>query len=246
MLTSFIAHNTSGEVFRPSQLLIGVKDPKMWLGALTVGCGGIGLGAFGVFLPTLIHSFGFSPLNTQLFVIIPYACALIGMLGSALISQWIHKRAPVVLACLGTTILGFIILISTTNRVASMIGACLVITGAYSSVVISVSFILTLHGGYTKRSLAVWLMQIVINVYSIIATQAYRKPPRFYLGHGLALGLYTLGFACGVAIWIICERENFRKAKRREDFAARGEVNSDMAKSYDELCDGHPGFIYPL
>lgn len=218
----------------------------MWLGALTVGCGGIGLGAFSVFLPTLIHGFGFSPLRTQLFVMIPYACALLGMVGSAFVSRRINKRAPIVLFCLGTAILGFIILISVTNQVASMIGACLVITGGYSGVVISVSFILTLHGGYTKRSLAVWLMQIVINVYSVAATQVYRSPPRFFLGHGLALGLYSLGFLCGIAIWVICRRENARKQKRSEEFASRGEVDPNMLKSYDELCDRHPGFIYAL
>lgn len=225
---------------------MGIKDPKMWLGSLTVGCGGIGLGAFSVFLPSLIHSFGFNPLRTQLFVVIPYACAFFGLVGSALTSRWLNRRAPVLLACLGTTILGFIVLIANTNRLASMFGACLVITGAYSSVVIGASFILTLHGGYTKRSLAVWLMQIVINVYSIVATQAYRSPPRYFLGHGLALGLYVLGFSCGAAIWIICRKENNRKIRRRKEFELRGEVDPDMAKSYDELCDRHPGFIYAL
>ncbi|KEF58592.1 uncharacterized protein A1O9_06518 [Exophiala aquamarina CBS 119918] len=240
------SHNTAGEVFRASQLLVGIQDPKMWLGALTVGSGGVGLGAFSVFLPTLIHAFGFDPLRTQLFVMVPYAFALVGMIASALISKRIGQRAPVVLACLGTTILGFIILISVTGQVASMVGACFVITGAYSGVVLSVSFVLTLHGGYTKRSLAVWLMQIVINVYSVAATQVYRTPPRFYLGHGLALGLYCLGFGCATTIWVICKRENAQKLRRREDFAAKGEVDPDMEKSYEELCDRHPGFLYAL
>lgn len=55
-----------------------------------------------------------------------------------------------------------------------------------------------------------------------------------------------LGLMCGVAIWVICKRENERKEKRREELARRGEVDPDMARSYEELCDQHPGFIYPL
>jgi hypothetical protein len=51
--------NTAHARFQPHQLLIGIKDPKLWLGALMIGVAGTGIGAFSVFMPTFIEEFGF-------------------------------------------------------------------------------------------------------------------------------------------------------------------------------------------
>ena len=63
--------NTAHTGFRPHQLLIGIKDPKMWLSALMIGVAGTGIGAFSVFLPTFINEFGFGTygLREQILVV---------------------------------------------------------------------------------------------------------------------------------------------------------------------------------
>lgn len=55
----FPGQSTAHERFQPHQLLIGIKDPQMWLGSLMVGVAGTGIGAFSVFVPTFITEFGF-------------------------------------------------------------------------------------------------------------------------------------------------------------------------------------------
>lgn len=46
--------------------------------------------------------------------------------------------------------------------------------------------------GYTKRELSIWVLQISIQGYGITASQIYRTPPRYLMGHGIVIGLYLL------------------------------------------------------
>ncbi len=62
----------------------------------------------------------------------------------------------------------------------------------------------------------------------------------------MSLGLYALGMASTATLLVICKRSNERKEKRRIAYEESGEVDPDMAKSFDELCDFHPGYRYTL
>ncbi len=164
----------------------------------------------------------------------------------AYLADRFRSKGITVLVCLIITSVGFVLLLATTNRVALMVGACLVAAGSYPGVPISAAWLLSFHGGYTKRATAMWFIQIFIQSYSIIASQVYRTPPRFFMGHGIALGLYVLAIISTVLLIIILKRANKAKAQRAADFAARGEVDPDMNEDYVRLCDYHPGYVYTL
>jgi hypothetical protein len=66
----------------------------------------------------------------------------------------------------------------------------------------------------------------------------------FFLGHGVALGMYALAVISTIALWFICKIANAEKDRRRDEFAARGEVDPDMDEDCERLCDFHPGFRY--
>lgn len=240
------SQNTAGAKFRAHQISIGLKDPKMYLGAMMVGAQGIGIGAFSVFLPTFINAFGFGALETQLYSMIPYAFGLATLIGFSYLSDKIGKRAMPTLGCLSITTTGFVILLCTTNKVALLAGACFVAAGAYPGLVISVAWLLPMHGGYTKRATCMWIIQIFIQCYSIIATQVYRTPPRFFLGHGIAVGLYVLAAISTIALYFICRAANNKKHQRAADFAARDEVDPESEKDFEDLCDFHPRYFYTL
>lgn len=239
-----IAQNSKGAKLRPRQIWIAFKDPKLYTGSLMVGTAGVGIGAFSVFLPTFIKEFGFSRLETQLYSMIPYAFGLLGLLFFSWLSDRLHQRALVTIICLSITATGFIILMATTNKVALVAGACFVAAGAYPSLVVSIAWMLTFHGGYTKRATASWINQVFIQGYSIMATQVYRNPPRYFLGHGIALGVYTIGILSAIASWWICSRANKAKDRRQAELAAAGEIDPDMDEDYERLCDYHPGYRY--
>jgi MFS family permease len=239
-------HNSKNAKPNLHQLVMALKDPKLYLGALMVGAQGIGIGAFSVFLPTFIAEFGFSELDTELYSMVPYAFALVTMLSFSYVADRLSKRGIMTLVCLSTTIIGFVILMATTNKVALLAGACFVAAGSYPGTVIGISWALSLHGGYTKRSCAAWFMSISVNAQAIVSSQVYRKPPRYLAGHGVALGSYVLATVCTLILIYLLSRANRAKDQRAADFASRQEIDPDMAEDYEHLGDYHPAFRYML
>lgn len=222
------------------------KDIKFWLGSLMIGTAGIGIGAFSVFLPTFIREFGYGRIHTQLLTIIPYAFGLVGLIFFSWLADHINQKALTSLGCSIIACIGFVMLLATTNPVALVAGSCFVAAGAYPALVTGASFTLPLHGGYTKRATSNWGTQVFVQCYSIIATQVYRTPPRFFLGHGIALALYAVGIAANVTLIFITRKANAARDQRQRDFAARGEVDPDMSKTFEDLGDFHPAYRYAL
>jgi hypothetical protein len=141
---------------------------------------------------------------------------------------------------------GFVLLLATTNKVALMAGTCFVASGAYAGVILGATWNIVNQGGYTKRAVASACSQIFIQCYSIISTQIYKQPPRFFLGHSVLLGLVSLGLLAAVANLLIMKKRNRDRDAKGAVFAQRDEVDPDMAKSYEELCDYHPGYRYVM
>jgi hypothetical protein len=60
-LTIHKANHSTLTKFTPRQVLVGLSDVKSYLDALVVAAFGLGVAAFGLFMPTFIKEFGFSP-----------------------------------------------------------------------------------------------------------------------------------------------------------------------------------------
>lgn len=88
------------------------------------------------------------------------------------------------------------------------------------------------------------MSQIFIQCYSIISTQIYDKPPRFFKGHGTLLGLNAVGVVAAVINYRLMKTENARRDRVAQDYVDQGLENPDLEKSYEELCDRHPLFRY--
>lgn len=211
-----------------------------------LGSGGVGIGSFSVFLPTFVREFGFGRLQTQLITIIPYAFAVVGLLVLAYVSDRVARKGLMTIMLLGVSATGFVILLSTTNTVALVAGSCFVAGGAYPCLVIMVAWVLSMHGGYTKRATSVTGANIVIQGFSMISSQVYRHPPRFFLGHGFSLGVYLVAMCC--AAWLLrhVKRQNEMKEKTRLEYEARGEVNPLSSKTFEDLGDYHPDYRYTI
>lgn len=207
---------------------------------------GIGIGAFAIILPTLINEFGFSALETQLYSMIPYAFGFFSMISIPYIADQMHRKGITTIACLCITCIGFILLLSTTNKPALLTGTCFVVTGAYPGLAVSATWFLTFHGGYTKRATAVWISQIFVQAYSIISTQVYRTPPRFFLGHAVSLGLYGLAIAYSLILLKMLTRANKSRDLIQMEYEAMGERNPQMEVDFEELGDFHPSYRYAL
>ena len=273
-----IGQNTANAKIVPRQILIGIKDPKSYLGALVIAAPALGITAFAIFLPTFIKEFGFDPckfkhnttgnilalesfrlltprhlVHAQLYTIIPYSFAIVSTPLLCYISDKTHQRAIPMIFCLLTSIVGFVILLSTVNKAALIAGCCFVATGAYPAIGIGASWISTIHGGYTKRSTAFGISQLFVQGYSIIGTEVYNEPPRFYKGHGVLLGLYCLALISCVVLYLWCKKMNRERdastTRLRDEQEKSGtgvEVVQTMKPGFEDLCDYHPDWRYPI
>ncbi|RDL41557.1 Uncharacterized protein BP5553_01536 [Venustampulla echinocandica] len=228
------------------QIWIALKDIRIWLAGLYVAAPALCVAAYGAFLPTFIKEFGFDPLATQLYSIIPYAFATVTLFIACWGADHFRQKGLFLIGCLSISVTGFVLLLATTNTVALMAGACFVASGAYAGVILAATWNIANHGGYTKRAVSAAIVQIFIQCYSIISTQIYIKPPRFFLGHGVLLALVTVGLLAAVANLFIIKKRNAERDARAADFERRGELDPDMANSYEELCDYHPGYRYVM
>jgi hypothetical protein len=113
---------------------------------------------------------------------IPYAFATVTLWAVCTMSDRISSKGPVLFLCMSTSAIGFIILMTTTNRVALIAGTCFVTSGLYPGIILTGSWITINHSGYTKRSTAWAMAQLTDQGLSIIGTQVYRNPPRFLSG----------------------------------------------------------------
>jgi uncharacterized membrane protein len=145
-----------------------------------------------------------------------------------------------------TTAIGYIILLATTNKVAPIAGACFVAAGFYPSVILTVSWITINHGWYTKRSTAFAMAQITSQGLSIMGTQIYRNPPRYFVGHGIVLGFLLLALCFIVCNFWYMKRENRKRDQIAQNHTAAGTKNPDSEKGVAELFDYHPNFRYVL
>lgn len=241
-----IAQNTIDAKIVPRQIIIGLKDFKLWLGALIIAAPALGVTAFSLFLPTFVRALGFDLLTSQLYTIIPYSFAIISTPLCSYLADRYKMLAIPFAGCLLTSIIGFIIILSTANKTASIAGCCFVAAGAYPSITIGGAWITTIHGGYTKRAIAGGMAQVFVQSYSIIGTQIYDQPPRFFKGHGILLGFYMISLAGTTILYFWLKRENARKedeAEMRRTGQAPELVNIG---DFEDLCDYHPDWRYPI
>ena len=128
-------------------------------------------------LPTIIKAIGFDPLTANLYTIIPYSFAIVIMPVGCWVSDKYQARAKPYAAFCSLSLVGFVILLSTTNKVAAMAGCCFVAAGCYPNICIGIAWNNTTHGGWTKRSTAFAIAQFTFQAYGIIATQVVRSIP---------------------------------------------------------------------
>lgn len=238
------AQNTANERIKWHQIPIGLKDPKTYLSSLTLLGATCGITSFGLFLPTFIHAMGFDQLTSNLYTIIPYSFAIVSMPIASWIADKYRCRAIPHAICLGISMIGFIILLATTNPTVLIAGCCFVACGIFPDLVISTSWLTSTHGGYTKRCLAFAMSQVFVQGTGIMCTQIYRSPPRFFLGHGILLGVHVIALISCAILYRLLKNENRRRDEEAEK-RRRGELPQlENVGTFEDLCDLHPDYRY--
>ena len=177
---------------------------------------------------------------------IPYAFATVTLLSVCFLSDRLNSKGPVLFLAMSTSAVGFIILITTTNKVALIAGTCFVASGLYPGIILTVSWITINHGGYTKRSTAFAMAQITGQGLAIMGTQIYRHPPRYLAGHGTLLGFFVLALCSITCNYLWMRRENHKRDARAAQAPQDHSTTEFDETKQGELYDFHPDFRYIL
>lgn len=110
-------------------------------------------------------------------------------------------------------------------------GTIFAAAGIYPATAIVLAWPANNVSGQTKRATANALQISVGNLGAVLGTQLYRPntSPRFYLGHGFAIG-YLVGNICVVGtLWLILNRENRRRERAFADHSGgvEGQILND-------------------
>ena len=110
-------------------------------------------------------------------------------------------------------IVGYIILLSAPSAGPSYFGTILAASGIYPAVAIGLSWPANNVSGQTKRAVACAMQISIGNLGAVLGTQLYRSNdgPRYFLGHGFALGYLVANVIVVGVLWSVLRRENERR-----------------------------------
>jgi MFS family permease len=221
---------TNNEPFAWKNALAALKDYKCWLYGLGFHTMSLPLYTLSLFLPTIIKELGYTAAQAQLLTVPPYAVATILTIVVAILSEKTHRRAPYIMGSSGLAIIGYIILLTAKKPGVSYVGTIFAASGIYPATAIVLSWPANNVSGQTKRATANALQISVGNLGAVLGTQLYRPAtsPRYYLGHGFALGYLVMNLVVVGTLWWSLEREN--NAKRRGE---KGNDEGDIVGDED-------------
>ncbi|KAL1610817.1 hypothetical protein SLS60_002488 [Paraconiothyrium brasiliense] len=209
------SHNTGSSKIRVKAVLEVLLHPIFWLLTLINCCVHITTSSLSNFLPPILDGLGWHDEQAQLMSSIVYACAFVSILLCAQIADRTGRRGLLVVVNTAFSLVGFTMLLASTNASVRFAGTCLITAAMYPC-----------------------LMLVVL--FSIIGNKIYVDPP--YYREGLTVSACmagVAGVAAAVTLWWI-GRLNAKKESGK--FAV--EYGALAEHSIDELGNQHPDFRY--
>lgn len=215
---------TRNEAFTWGNVLKAIKDPKVWLYGLGFHTLSLPLYTLSLFLPTIIKELGFTAAHAQLLTVPPYALATILTIAVAVASEKTARRAPFIMGSSCFAIIGYIILFSSKRPYVSYVGTIFAAGGIYPATAIVLSWPANNVSGQTKRATANAMQISIGNLGAVLGTQLYRTEtaPRFFLGHGFALGYLVANVFVVGTLWWVLKSENARRNRGEREERLRG------------------------
>lgn len=197
--------------------------------------------------PTIIKELGYSAAEAQLLSVPPYAVAFVLTIAVAVLSERTRRRAPFIMATSSLACIGYILLLTQNSPGMAYTGTILAAAGIYPSVAIVLSWPANNVSGQTKRAIANALQISIGNLGAVLGTQLYRteSSPRYFLGHGFALGYLVANVIVVGILWAILGRENRAKENKRQELGIApimGDVGDADGDGF--LGDRDPRWIF--
>ena len=192
------------------------------------------------FLPPILDGLGWENEQAQLMSSVVYACAFVNIILSARIADRTGRRGLLIVANTSFSLVGFIMLLASTDSTVRFVGTCLLTAALYPCLMLVMVWLAMNFPGYSYRTSSIALTNICAQLFSIIGNKIYVDPP--YYREGLTVSASMTGVAgvfAAFTLWWL-GRLNARKEASKD---TEGSCALALA-SIDDSGNKHPDFRY--
>lgn len=197
---------------------------------------------YAYFSPTIIKSYGYSAIQTQLYSVPPWAAAFGFAMAVAFLSDRLKHRFLFTIFPICVCITGFIILLTVhDNHNVQYAALFLVAMGAYTAMPVIVCWFNMNLGGHHRRAVgSAWQVGFG-NIGGIIAVFAFLKKdgPKYVSGYSVCVAFVCLSAASCLTYFLMCSFQNRSRSKAVRDVGL-----TEYEKM--ELGDMNPEYRYLL
>lgn len=201
----------------------------------------IPLYSFSLFLPSIISGLGYQSTTAQLFTVPPNMAGFFFVLGTSFLSDKIKARGPIMAVGLLVAVVGYVMLLATTQNSVRYGGTFLVAIGVFPGSAMIMGWMSNNLAPHYVRATGVGFLIAFANNAAFPATFIYlsKDAPRYVLGHSVCIGALVLCFLTVCAQMVYCRWENKkRESGQRDDRLGQGNLH--------RLGHRHPEFRYTL
>ncbi|OAQ68887.1 MFS transporter [Pochonia chlamydosporia 170] len=240
-------HSAQHEDFKWDYMWAAIKDWKTYNGMLIYMGPLMPLYSFSVFLPTIIQSMSWTTpdqiIKNQLLSVPPYAVAAVLTVIIGFWSDRAQKRGVFIMSCALIGVVGFIMLIASTNPAVQYAGTFLGAMGIYPPISLTIAWVANNVEGVYKRGIVLGFVIGWGNLNGIVSSVIYRWPPRYFQGHGTIIAyLIVCMFGGSVLFATLLSIENKKRRNGERDHWVEGKTEKEI----NALGDKRPDFLYTL
>jgi len=223
-----------------------LRDWKTY-GYMVIYMGCLGpLYAFSLFLPTILRGMGHQGTKAQLLSVPPYAVAAALTIAVGFYADRSrHRRGYCNIATVMLGIVGFIMLISTSNPTVQYVAVFLGAAGIYPTIPNTLSWVNNNTEGSLKRAFVLGMVVGWGNLNGVTSSNIYltRENPRFWTGHGVILGYQVFFLLTGSVVMHFALRKMNRDREAGKMDEAWGKLTDEQKWIQGDL---RPDFRYTL
>ncbi|KAJ4293275.1 High-affinity nicotinic acid transporter [Kalmusia sp. IMI 367209] len=167
------------------------------------------------FIPTIVSTYGYSPIQSQLYSIPPWAAAFALSIIMAYLSDKAGKRFPFILFNFLLALAGVVTLFTFHgNHHARYAALCLYTMGVFSVIPIVICwFVMNLEGHKDRAVGSAWMIGFG-NCAGLVSTFAFpaKDKPLYHTGYSLGIGLLCMSIVASSIYYVLCVLENRKRS----------------------------------
>ncbi|KAH9907555.1 major facilitator superfamily domain-containing protein [Xylariomycetidae sp. FL2044] len=232
------------EVFDKREVAKTFRDPKIWVSALVQFLGDILSFGTSTFMPSLVRSFGFDSVLTQVLTVPIFFWAVAVFIGVSMLSDKLQKRAAFMFPGAIMVAVGYALLLGLpmSERGGLYFACFIVVSSIYVMLGSNYVWMLGSHAGYYKRATAIGINMTVGNAAGLVIAQIFKDTAadgRYLVGEATSLGCALACAGLCLVLYTMLRRQNVIREslteEQRQQWIDEGHTG-----------DAHPDYRYML